>query len=156
MSPNVSSSHSDVPRVAAAGGCVQLHADQHLDVETFPFPLPLTPLLSPSLLIWLLCPFFFVSLPIFHTWIRSFCPWICVFILVNCTLSTWLCAISIRERMARWSKPSTMSLVICGGEESLDSLPVWTRRADRSCCCHCVYWRWAAISVCMLPPVTLL
>lgn len=33
--------------MAAAGGCVQLHADQHLDVETFPFPLPLTPLPPP-------------------------------------------------------------------------------------------------------------
>ena len=48
ISPNVSSSHSDVLCVAAAGGCVQLHADQHLDVETFPFPLFLTPPLSLS------------------------------------------------------------------------------------------------------------
>lgn len=84
--------------------------------------------------------------------------------------STWLCVILIYERMPCWNclwiemvlvwKQVKHNVSRSRGREKgalpKYSQPVWLRHVEKWCRCHFVYWGWAAISVCMLPPVTLL
>lgn len=143
----------------AADGHAEPRSDQHLVVKKWPesFLLPL------FLKIHLSFCFPLLTTPI--VWSFSFC-----FVIFNTKMLKFYptCAVHVTltsqgSVLPDWwhTVPFTLNRIIletikraCPLIKSRVSSIVASVKKDGRCCCHFVYGRWAAISVCMLPPVT--